>query len=207
MGLFSSGSSPSFVEKGQEPFLQYLREQAGDQYREHGKPQAYAGHELANRLTEQGYGFLDTLGAGANQQVADSQIESLTDILNRNLSMNLGMIGGNASVGNTFGGGRQGVMEGTAIGDTQLALASGVSDIYANQNQMNLLGATTGLGALQGQYGLGMSGFYNAQQPLGNFAKMIGDPNNMQGSSSDSTIKNIASTAADAALTYLAFTA
>ena len=192
MGLFSSGSSPSFVEKGQEPFLQYLREQAGDQYREHGKSQAYAGHQLANRLTDQGYGFLDTLGAGANQQVADSQIESLTDILNRNLSMNLGMIGGNASVGNTFGGGRQGVMEGTAIGDTQLALASGVSDIYANQNQNNLLGATAGLGALQGQFGLGMSGFANQQQPLGNFANMVGQPTVLSGGSQTGLIPALA---------------
>jgi len=97
-------------------------------------------------------------------------------------------------------------MEGTAIGDSQLALASGVSDIYANQNQMNLMCATTGLGALQGQFGLGMSGFYNAQQPLGNFAKMIGDPNNMQGSSSDNQIADIASTAADAYTMYLAYT-
>ena len=166
----------STVDKDQQPFLQFLREQAQGQFEQYGQQQTAAGFGLAENLTGQGQGFLNTLGAGSNQQVADSQIESLTDILNRNLSMNLGRIGGNASVGNTFGGGRQGVMEGTAIGDTQLALASGVSDIYADQNQMNLLGATAGLGALQGQFGLGMSGFANQQQPLGNFANMIGQP-------------------------------
>jgi len=182
----------STVDKDQQPFLQFLREQAQGQFEQYGQQQTAAGFNLADRLTDRGYGFLDTLGAGANQQVADSQIESLTDILNRNLSMNLGMIGGNASVGNTFGGGRQGVMEGTAIGDTQLALASGVSDIYANQNRMNLMGATAGLGALQGQFGLGMSGFANQQQPLANFSNMIGQPTVLSGGSQGGLIPALA---------------
>jgi len=203
-GLFGSSTASGKVDPEQAPFLQYLREQAQGQYEQYGGTQAQAGFDLADRLTDRGEGFLDTLGAGSNQQVADSQIESLTDILNRNLSMNLGMIGGNASVGNTFGGGRQGVMEGTAIGDTQLALASGVSDIYANQNQMNLMGASTGLGALKGQFGLGMSGFFNQQQPLGNFSNMIGKPTVLGGGGSGGDMADIASTAADIYAMYLA---
>ena len=192
MDFLLGGSDAAQVDPAQQPYLEDLRNRATKNLDQYGAWQTQAGFNLADRLTDRGYGFLDTLGAGSNQQVADSQIESLTDILNRNLSMNLGMIGGNASVGNTFGGGRQGVMEGTAIGDTQLALASGVSDIYANQNQNNLLGATAGLGAIQGQFGLGMSGFANQQQPLGNFANMVGQPTVLSGGSQTGLIPALA---------------
>jgi len=177
------------------------------------------GFDAANQLSAQGQGFLNTLQGGGghfgpgnqlNQFTGpgnvNQQVESLTDILNRNLSFNLQNIGQQSALGNTFGGGRQGVTAGTAIGDTQLALGQGVSDIFRNdrqqqlqaatsqfqgglfagqQNQQaNLQGALGGLSQLGGQFDLRQSGFQNVFQPGINTAGILGNPISLQGQGS-----------------------
>ena len=216
-----SQQQQQFVDPGQAPFLQALRQQGQSTLNQFGGQQQASGFASAGQLGGLGQGFLGQLGqAGqgidsfqpgneltgfSGQGFVDNQIESLTDVLNRNLSFNLQGINQQAAATNTFGGGRQGVAAGTAIGDTQLALGAGTSNILqqdllrrqqaagqqfqgglfagqANQ-QAQIAGAGIGaqsalggLGQLGGQFNLSQAGFNNAFQPLANFGNIIGQP-------------------------------
>ena len=176
------------VDSAQAPFLQFLREQAQTSFEGFSGQQTDAGFGTANDLFGVGRGIVQQqqqLGGG----IAASQIESLSDILNRNLSFNLQQIGLDSAQGNTFGGGRQGVAQGQAIGDTQLALGVGASQILGQQQQQqqNLLGQLGGL------FDLSQAGFRNQQQPLRNLADIIGPSTVLGGggSSSGGILSNI----------------
>ena len=190
----SESQQTSFVDPAQQPFLNMVRNEGVDLFRQLDRANFNAGFAQQNRLGGQGQQFLNTLGqAGSTLDpftsggFADEQIDSLTDILNRNLQFNLGQINQNAALSNTFGGGRQGLAQGTAIGDTQLALAAGASDILQGNRAMNQQaaglqgqlmnqGALGGLTQLPGQFNLSTAGFQQAFQPLVNTANIIGGP-------------------------------
>ena len=209
------------VDPSQQQFLDLLRRQASTTFNQQQQGAQQQGFASAGQLGGLGQGFLGQLGqAGqgidsfqpgneltgfSGQGFVDNQIESLTDVLNRNLSFNLQGINQQAAATNTFGGGRQGVAAGTAIGDTQLALGAGTSNIlqqdllrrqqaagqqfqgglFAGQSnqQAQIAGAGIGaqsalggLGQLGGQFNLSQAGFNNAFQPLANFGNIIGQP-------------------------------
>ena len=192
-----------FVDKDQQKHLVALREQAAAQLAAQGPQQAAAGFNLSRDLSQQAGGFIDQLaqpGQAGNQLdpftsggFVDEQVESLTDILNRNLNFNLQGIQSQFGQAGTTGD-RANVTAQTALGDTQLALSAGITDIFSSnrmmdqqaatnqfqggfmQQALNQQGLQAGLNATPGQFDLGMAGFANAQQPLANFANLIGQP-------------------------------
>ena len=199
--------STDFVEPNQQAFLRQLRFLGLQAFNATGEQQARSGQFNANQLSSQGRGFLGELGAGAGSRLtpfsqdngfAGVQIQSLSDILNRNLSLNLNQIGQQSAINNTFGGGRQGVAEGTAIGDTQLALGAGASDILQGdlqrrqqaafgQSGLQAQSALGGLSQLGGLFNLSQAGFNNTFQPVRNFADIIGSPITLNASKSSET--------------------
>lgn len=187
MGLFAdifgggSSSSSSYVNPAQAPFLQDLW----------GRGSAATTQALGQvpQYQQMGNQFLGSLGnAGQALQpfmapgFAGQQIDSLSALLNRNLSENLlPQIGSQAQMAGGFGGGRQGIAQGVALRGTQEALASGATDIMAQDllrrqqaagaySGLQAQGASAGLGYLPQQLNLGMS-------PLMNYAGIVGSPN------------------------------
>lgn len=198
-----SKSSPATVWGPQADFLKTL----------YGDAQAVAGaqmgqiggvaHPLSQGLLGQGQQFLGGLGGGAGQQLnpfmgpgfAEQQIGSLQSLLNRNLEQNLTGLSSNAiHLGGTSNA-RLGLAQGQAIGDTQLALQAGASDIMQNdlmrqqqaaQAQAGLQ-AQSGLGGLsqlQGLFNLGMSPYGAEFGPLQALSGILGQPTVLGGGSS-----------------------
>jgi len=193
------GQSQNFqsVDLTQQPFLDAVRGAGLNTFNSFGGSQQHSGIVNAQNLSQQGQGLLGQLGGNAGQQLtpftqggfADEQIQSLSDILNRNLSFNLNEIGSQFGQAGTTGS-RTGVAAGQALGDTQLALAAGSADILqgnralqqqaaGQQAGLQTQSALGGLTQLGGLFNLSQAGFNNAFSPVQNFSNIIGQPNTL----------------------------
>ena len=197
----------------QQPFLQQQFQSATNlAQRQQGQIGQVAG-PLAQQLGQQGQGFLGGLGANAGQQLNEfigqgptqQQIGSLGDLLQRNLGQSLGQVNQQAVGSGGFGGARQGLAQGQAIGDTQLAFGAGTAQILGQdvqrrqdaagqQAQLQGLTGLGGLESLQGLFNLGLSPFGAEFAPLQAAAGVIGGPileSQGQGTGSGSTTGGI----------------
>lgn len=125
-------------------------------------PGAFAGQTLGQ---SGGQGFLDTLGSAGSgvspfldQSAVGGQIGALTDVLQRNQSLGLNEIQSRFGQAGTVGS-RAGLAGSELVGNTQRALASGVSGLLASdlsrrgslalgQGQLQAQGAQAGAGLL-----------------------------------------------------------
>ena len=185
-GSVSGGNS--FVDPRQQQFLDQIRGRGLFQLRNiqgspgfgdvpgGGQTSLESGFSNANQLSGAGQGFLGNLGNIGDGTAANAQIQSLTDLLNQNLDRSLQGIGQQSALGNTFGGGRQGVAQGQAIQGNQLALGSGIADILDQQQNQQLSANLGGQSSLGGLFDLSQAGFNNAFAPLQNLAALVGPP-------------------------------
>ena len=168
---------------------------------------------LGQNLSQQGMGFLGQLGqAGqqlapfANQGYGQQQIAGLTDILNQNLMQNiLPGIQSMAGMAGQMGSGRQGVLQGQAIGDLNRTLFQGAGDILqqdllrqqnaaAQMGQQQIGGAIGGLSQLQSPFQAAFSPFAAQWSPFQAMSGMLSQqqtPQTAQGSIIGSLMPNI----------------
>lgn len=193
----SQSTSQQQVASFQQPFLQQQFGAAQQLAQQQAGPIGQQAFPLAEQLSGQGQQLLSGLGQGAGQQLnqfispdsgfADQQIGALGQLLQRNLSQSLGQVSQQAVGSGGFGGSRQGLAQGTAIGDTQLAFGAGAADILQGDVQRRQAAATSqaglqagsalgGLESLQGLFNLGLSGFGAQFAPLQAAAGIIGGP-------------------------------
>lgn len=159
------GSSGTFVDPSQQPFLEFLRTQ---------------GQQLASSQLGGG-GFQDLLSGaqgalgsflGGNQQdnaALNAQIAAGRQGINQNLQENLlPQIGGAAAAAGQRGSSRQGVAEGIALRGASQQGAALEADFrgQARQQQLSALALSPSIGGL-------------AFSPLQNFGQLLGGPNNL----------------------------
>jgi len=194
---FSQGSS--FVEGGQQPFLDFLRntgvglfgqqQQAGQQFAGQSQELFQQGQQSIGGLTQNP--FLDALQgqAGGNPDLVAAQTGQLSDVLGQQFleQINPAISRGAQGVGQ-LGGGRQGVAQGLAIQGQQRALAQGnvqfqqadaARSQQAAQAGGSLFGQGTqaGLAALPGLQGLLAMPQQQQLMSLLGLGQAIGDPN------------------------------
>jgi len=99
-----------------------------------------------------------------------SQADAITNQVNRNLTTNiLPQIGSSAVAAGGYGGSRQGVAEGLAVGQTNQDLSNSLANLYGTNYQQDVGNALTAYG-LQNQYNLGLGNLgLGNQQQLFNF--------------------------------------
>ena len=220
MGLFSFGSSKSssqssgssFVDPGQQPFLDFLRnsgvglfgqQQGGfEQFGLQSQGLFQQGQDIIGGLTDNP--FLSALQgqAGGNPELVAAQTGQLSDVLGQQFLEQINpAITSQAIGGGQLGGGRQGVAQGAAIQGQQRALAAGnvqfqeqdaARSLAAAQSGGQLFGqgSQAGLGALPGLQQLLASPFGLELQSLLGLGQAIGGPtvlNEQQASGSSSS--------------------
>ena len=166
----SKSKSQDTVERAQQPFLDFLRNNA----KAMASTQDMSGlFELSQGLQNTGQGFLDTLGGN---QFTD-QLAGMATYDPTRVSANIDQLG--ADLGRQFnqqimpgitseaiglggmGGSRQGVAEGIAAQGVADALARGSTDIINQERARNLQAATTGGGMMLQGAMAGMQGLEN----------------------------------------------
>ena len=187
--------SSTFLSPFQQPFLQQQFQSAQNLAQAQAGPISQQAFGSAQQLGQQGQDFLGGLGSQAGGQLdpfigqgpTQQQIGSLGDLLQRNLGQSLGQVNQQAVGSGGFGGARQGLAQGQAIGDTQLAFGAGTAQILGQDvqrrqdaalGQAGIQGQTAlgGLGSLQSLFNLGLSPFGAQFQPLQQAANVIGGP-------------------------------
>jgi hypothetical protein len=203
-GNFSQSQQGTFIAPGQNPYLQSLYGNASGLAQQVQPQVAQQGAELGAQLGGIGQQQLENLGGiaggsnpfmqallarsqGSNPYI-NQQIASYGNDIARQLQSNiLPQIGQGFATANQFGGGRQGLAEGLAIQESMRQFGQGAqnlrSDAYAQgagaagtalQAQ---LGASRGaLGALPGQFELGMAGPMAGFLPMQQLGGLLGDP-------------------------------
>lgn len=200
---FSQQSSSSFIDPAQAQFLQQLRSQGQDlasqqlpQIQEQslalqqqlGGQGDILGGALQGQATGQNpfVGGLQQLGS-QNNPFLQQQIAGVGGDISRFLQQNLQGIGQGFASANQFGGGRQGLAEGTAIGEAinefgqQSANLRG-GDLTRQAQALQAGGglqqgaALGGLSQLGDRFNLGLGSFGAAFQPLLNQQQLVGAP-------------------------------
>ena len=131
--------------------------------------------------------FVQGLGQLGSQQnpFLDQQIQGIGGDISRFLGQNLQGIGQGFASANQFGGGRQGLAEGVAIGEAvnefgQQAANLRGGDLTRQASALQAGGALqgqaaqAGLGALGDRFNLGLGSFGAAFQPLLNQQQLVG---------------------------------
>ena len=196
-------SSPSSVFNAD--FFKQLQGQAGGLATEQMGQVGPFAQQMAGQLGQQGQQFLGQLGQAGqqispflDQSFANQQVGALGGMLNRNLQTNLQGINAGSVAAGGAGSGRQGLAQGQAIGDTQLAFGAGASDILSQdlarrgnlamgQAGIQAQSAMGGLGSLNPLMELGLSGFGAAFNPLMQASQVAGgSPTVLGGGSSAS---------------------
>lgn len=200
--LFGGGEqkSSTYVNKVQEGFLNDLYQRAQDQFIQSGFAQGQAGRTMADQLTERGnmlIGRLGQAGQALNPFIDESQVMPQLDVLNQQLGRQFEL--GLNRIQNRFGlagttGSRAGVAGGEALEGFNRNLSLGIADILNNDRGMrqqaatdfsrfNLLGNTSALNALPGQFGLSQAGYQSQYAGLNNLANLLGSPTVLSSSS------------------------
>ena len=178
----------SFIDPAQSPFLQQLR--AGGQGLQQSLQQQFQGlGGFAQQLGQQGQGFIDQLGAGGplsqfiGQGTTDQQIAGVQGFQENFLNQQLNQLEGTSNLAGQFGGGRQSVAEGAAIGQASAGFGQTVAqilgqDIQRRQNAALGAGqqAVQGIGGLSSLFGLEQGGLQGQFGGLGLLAGLIGQP-------------------------------
>ena len=170
------------------------------------------GQQAGQQLYGQGQQFLGGMGQNAGQQLnpfisgssLQPQLQGLAEVGQQFLGRGLGQIGGGALQSGGFGGTRQGVAEGQAIGDAtgQFMGAAGSligQDMFRRQSaagQQAGLQAQSGLGALSQlnpMMNLGMSQFTSQFQPLMAQSQLVGNPIMQQGTQATGVVPAVGS--------------
>jgi len=195
----SSGSSSSYVDPKQQPFLDFTRNTGQLITQQTIDPSRQFAAGQGQQLYDFGYGalqgltgnpYLDALQqqAGGNQQLVGQQVGQLQADLGRAFNQQvLPGIRRDANAVGALGGGRQGVAEGIAAQGFADAFGRGVTDIYSQDAQRSLQAATAGgglfaqssLGALSSLPGLfetGLGQFTGQFAPLGIYSQILGAP-------------------------------
>ena len=199
----SQQSSSSFIDPAQAAFLQNLRSQGSDLAAQQLPQIQEQSLQLQNQLSAQGdvfggalqgqatgqnpfVGGLQQLGSQQNPFL-DQQIQGIGGDISRFLGQNLQGIGQGFASANQFGGGRQGLAEGTAIGEAVNEFGQQAANLRGGDLQRQAAALQAG-GALQqgasaqGQAGLGdrfnlgLGSFGAAFQPLLMQQQLVGAP-------------------------------
>lgn len=197
-GSESQGTSGSFVDPGQQPFLDFLRNTAKQGFGQ--QQQAAQGLQgTADQLFEQGQGigqqftqnqFLDALGqqAGGNPDLVAAQTGQLgSDLGTFFREQLLPQINQGAFQTGQLGGGRQGVAEGVAAGKVADAFSRGslgfqTADAAASQQAAQAGGQLFGQGAqaqgdlLSSLFGIQQGAFGAGFAPGQQLQQLIGGP-------------------------------
>lgn len=155
--------------------------------------------DTANMLFSGGVDFLNQLGGGADTDYLASRLNGDNSLLQDqidSLGSDIGdffrneinpSITSEAVAGGSLGGGRQGVAQGAAADAAAKQFASGVTQLRSNDQaqrdaaaaqlaQIRQSGATAGLSALPGLYGVAESGFGAELAPYQALAQILGGP-------------------------------
>lgn len=199
----SQNTSSSFIDPAQAAFLQQMRTQGQDLAAQQMPQIAEQSLALQNQLSAQGDQFagalqgqatgqnpfinnLQQLGSQGNQFL-DQQIQGIGGDISRFLGQNLQGIGQGFASANQFGGGRQGLAEGVAVGEAVNEFGQQAANLRggdlqrqaaANQAGGALQGqaATQGMAGLGDRFNLGLGSFGASFQPLLNQQQLIGAP-------------------------------
>ena len=210
----STQSGRSFIDPAQAAFLQNLRSQGANLAQEQLPQIQQQAQQLQGPLSGQGdvfggalqgqatgqnpfVGGLQQLGQSGNPFLSQ-QIQGIGGDISRFLGQNLQGIGQGFASANQFGGGRQGLAEGTAIGEAINEFGQQAANLRGGDLQRQAAALQAG-GALQqgaagvGQAGLGdrfnlgLGSFGAAFQPLLNQQQLVGAPTVLQESQGQST--------------------
>jgi len=195
----TSTSSRSYVDKAQQPFLDFTRNLGmgltgnltglADAYAQQAGSNLYgAGTAMLPQLTNNP--FLQSLQqqAGGDPALVDRQIGQLGSDLGRAFQQQvIPGIRRDAGGYGALGGSRQQVAQGIAGQGFADAFSRGATDIYAADRNRQLQAATTGggllsqgvlggLSSLQGLYDVGLSQFTGGFAPLSLYSSILGAP-------------------------------
>ena len=162
----------------QQGGLESLFSAAGDLFQNQQAAQTASGFQQAGQLSAAGQNFL-----GGTQALADprsqiaAQEASLASGLGNLFQNQLNpAISSNAINAGGFGGSRQGVAQGQAIGQLGQAYTEGLGDITARANQQALGAQGQGIASLGSLFDMGMAGYNNAWNPLQQYQSLLGAP-------------------------------
>lgn len=199
----SSSSGQSFVDPAQAAFLTQLFEQGAETLAEVNPALRGTATEAGAEAVGSARGFLGgtrDIASGANPFIASllsratgdnpivgEQIGALGTDISRFVQENLQGVGSGFALANQFGGSRQGLAEGTAIGRGVEEFASGAADIRASdlRDRVGAAGAgaglqldasTAGLAGSGALFDLSMAPFLAQFGGLERFAGLLGDP-------------------------------
>jgi len=182
-----SRTERGFMDPAQAPYLDFIRSQGqGIAEGQLGQIGPYA-QQLSGGLMGQANQFMQGMGQNAGQQLnpfisgssLQPQLQGLAEVGQQFLGRGLGQIGGGALQSGGYGGTRQGVAEGQAIGDAT-GQFMGAAGSLIGQDMMRRQSAAMGQAGLQQQsalggmsqmgnlYNLGMSPFSAEFAPLQN---------------------------------------
>lgn len=195
----TSGSSQSYVDPRQQPFLDFTRNLGQALVGQNTSlAQQFAGMAGSNLygFGQQALGqlgsnpFLSALQqqAGGNPALVNQQIGQLQADLGRSFRQEVlpGISRYAAGVG-ALGGSRQGVAEGIAAQGFADAFSRGATDIYSAEQQRRLQAGTAGggllaqgllggLSSLGGLFDVGLGQFTGGMAPLGLYSQILGAP-------------------------------
>lgn len=210
-GGSSQGSSSTFVDPNQAPFLQDLYGNAQGAFQQLQPQLAQQAAQFGQNLNQQQSVFtnnlaqtagganpflqnLQQLGSGQNPYL-QQQISGFGGDIQRQLEQSLQGIGQGFISSGQFGGSRQGLAEGQAIGRSLEEFAQGAAGLrgsdLARQAQANQAGlslqnqaAQLGQGGLQNAFNLGLAPMTSQLGFLGQLGGIFGDPTVLAQSSS-----------------------
>lgn len=136
------------------------------------------GMQLSDQLSGLGQGFLGQMQglSDPSAQIA-AQEKSLSTGLGNLFSQQINPAISSQAIGaGGFGGSRQGVAQGQAIGQLGQAYTEGLGDITARANNQALQAQGMGIGSLPGMFDLGMAGYNSQWSPLQQYAGLLGGP-------------------------------
>ncbi len=182
----SSSSSETFVDRSQQPFLDFLRNMAqGQALGAMGQQSALQG--VSQSLMGQGMGFLGNLQGIGSPAMQQQQMNALVGNLGQMYQQQvLPGIRRGAGLAGMQGGGRQGVAEGVAAGNLGQAFISGATDIMANAQMQRIAAAQAGIGGLGQIMGVAGAPWTAQYNPLMQFASILGAPTVLSKSESES---------------------
>ena len=131
-------------------------------------PELLAAEAQLGRYAGAGNVGLEALSGGNNQLYNADKLRALDPIWNQQRQLAMGAVGDQAQMQGAFGGSRQGVAEGVALGQVGMGQAQQEFDAYRESLARAGMLANLGLGAgqalpfLRQQYGMGQLGLLNA---------------------------------------------
>ena len=188
-----ASASRTFVDKAQQPFLSRLYSMG------QGAAGMDTGAEGVNKSTMGGL-LSDFKGLGALSDVGGN-IASGTKALSSGLRDTFAKtimpgIKSNALASGGFGGGRQGVAEGTAAGGIASAFTQGLADIRERAQAMALQGSTARSGLAAGMTAQAAAPAQQRMQQLLQYAGLLGGPTVLSEGTSSGTTRGTSSSTA-----------